>query len=200
MKKRKLAVTAAALGAVLVILAVLMAVPQCRWAVLSVVSRKPVCPECGYLHVIHDYYEATGISRDTLGATPAEVMEMYGEPENIGEEFKGEGHYSQIYNYGDFAIIFQSRIPGEESAEDCQGVGFIIYSPDMEIRYDIHVGSARKQIINAYRKCPSIVYPVTNEGEIGDWLYDNGMRNFWKNSLSFSYDRNDIVTAIEYYP
>ena len=48
MKKRKLAVTAAALGAVLVILAVLMAVPQCRWAVLSVVSRKPVCPECGY--------------------------------------------------------------------------------------------------------------------------------------------------------
>lgn len=199
MKKRSF-VVAAALGAVLVILAVLMSVPRCRWAVLSVVSRKPVCPECGYLHVIHDYYEATGISRDTLGATPAEVMEMYGEPEYVDEEYKGGGHFSQRYHYKDFAVIFSSRIPAKESTEDCQGIGFIIYSPDMEIRYDIHVGSARKQIINAYRKCPSIVYPTTNEGEIGDWLYDNGMRNFWKNYLSFSYDSNDIVTAIEYYP
>ena len=171
-----------------------------RWAVFSLFSSVPVCPWCPYSHVIHDYYAATGISRDTLGATPAEVVEMYGEPYYIYEEDKGEGWVCERYYYEKFAIIFDSRRPEIEDAEDCGEVGFVLYSPDLEIRHDIHVGSTREQIIHAYRKCPSIVYPETNGGEIGDWLYDNGYRNFWDNSLHFTYDEEDIVTSITYYP
>lgn len=171
-----------------------------RWAVFSLFSSVPVCPWCPYSHVIHDYYAATGISRDTLGALPAEIVEMYGEPDFIDEEDKGEGRLCEMYHYKDFAIIFAARDPVTESAKDCEAVGFIIYSPDIEIRHDIHVGSTREEIIHAYRKCPSIVYPETDGDEIGDWLYDNGLRNWWENTLVFTYDENDIVTSISYYP
>ena len=77
------------MSVLLVMLIIVMSVPQLRWSFLSVVSSKPVCRECGYLHVIHDYYEATGISRDTLGALSAEIVEMYGEPDYVDEEYKG---------------------------------------------------------------------------------------------------------------
>lgn len=200
MKKFPVIKLAAVLGVLVVMLIIVMSVPQWRWSFLSVVSSKPVCRECGYLHVIHDYYEATGISRDTLGATPAEVVKIYGEPYYIYEEDKGEGWVCERYYYEKFAIIFDSRKPEIKNAEDCCGVGFVLYSPDLEIRHDIHVGSTREQIIHAYRKCPSIVYPETNGGEKGDWLYDNGYRNFWDNSLHFTYDEENIVTSITYYP
>lgn len=200
MKKTTVIKLTAVLSVLLVMLIIVMSVPQLRWSFLSVVSSKPVCRECGYLHVIHDYYEATGISRDTLGALPAEIVEMYGEPDYVDEEYKGGELYSRRYHYKDFAIMFESRDPAEVRAEDCGAVGFILYSPDLKIRQDIHVGSLRKQIIHAYRKCPSIVYPETNDGETGDWLYDNGYRNFWDNSLHFTYDENDMVTSITYYP
>lgn len=200
MKKFPVIKLAAVLGVLVVMLIIVMSVPQWRWSFLSVVSSKPVCRECGYLHVIHDYYEATGISRDTLGATPAEVVKIYGEPYYIYEEDKGEGWVCERYYYEKFAIIFDSRKPEIKNAEDCCGVGFVLYSPDLEIRHDIHVGSTREQIIHAYRKCPSIVYPETNGREKGDWLYDNGYRNFWDNSLHFTYDEENIVTSITYYP
>lgn len=200
MKKATLIKLAAVFAVLLVMLIIVMSVPQWRRSFLSVVSSKPVCRDCGQLHIIHDYYAATGISRDTLGATPAEVVEIYGEPDYIKEEDKGEGWVCERYYYENFAIIFDSRKPGIKDAEDCGGVGFVLYSPDMEIRHDIHVGSSRKQIIHAYRKCPSIVYPETNGGETGDWLYDNGYRNFWDNSLHFTYDEENIVTSITYYP
>ena len=200
MKKATIIKLVATLGVLIILLIIVMSVPKWRWSFLSVVSSKPVCRECGYLHVIHDYYEATGISRDTLGATPAEVVKIYGEPYYIYEEDKGEGWVCERYYYEKFAIIFDSRKPEIKNAEDCCGVGFVLYSPDLEIRHDIHVGSTREQIIHAYRKCPSIVYPETNGGEKGDWLYDNGYRNFWDNSLHFTYDEENIVTSITYYP
>ena len=200
MKKATIIKLVVTLGVLIILLIIVMSVPQWRWSFLSVVSSKPVCRECGYLHVIHDYYEATGISRDTLGATPAEVVKIYGEPYYIYEEDKGEGWVCERYYYEKFAIIFDSRKPEIKNAEDCCGVGFVLYSPDLEIRHDIHVGSTREQIIHAYRKCPSIVYPETDGDEIGDWLYDNGLRNWWENTLVFTYDENDIVTSISYYP
>lgn len=173
-----------------------------RWAVFSLFSSAPVCPWCPYSHVIHDYYEATGISRDTLGATPAEVVEMYGEPDYIDEEYKGGNLYSERYHYGNFGIMFDSRDPATERVEDCEAVGFILYSPEMKIRYDIHVGSTRDQIIHAYRKCPTMTerYAEVNDEELGDSVYDTGISMAWENLLVFTYDENDIVTSITYYP
>lgn len=173
-----------------------------RWAVFSLFSSVPVCPWCPYSHVIHDYYAATGISRDTLGALPAEIVEMYGEPDYIDEEYKGGKLYSERYRYEDFAIMFDSRDPSEVRAEDCKAVGFILYSPELKIRYDIHVGSTRDQIIHAYRKCPTMTerYAEVNDIEIGDSVDDTGIPMAWENCLNFTYDENDIVTSIEYYP
>ena len=202
MKKNTVFKLAAVFGALLVMLIIVMSVPQLRWSFLSVVSSKPVCRECGYLHVIHDYYEATGISRDTLGALPAEIVEMYGEPDYVDEEYKGGELYSRRYHYKDFAIMFDSRDPAEVRAEDCGAVGFILYSPDLKIRHDIHVGSSRKQIIHAYRKCPTMTerYAEVNDEELGDSVFDVGYKNASRNFLQFVYDENDIVTSIEYYP
>ena len=202
MKKFPVIKLAAVLGVLVVMLIIVMSVPQWRWSFLSVVSSKPVCRECGYLHVIHDYYEATGISRDTLGATPAEVVKIYGEPYYIYEEDKGEGWVCERYYYEKFAIIFDSRKPEIKNAEDCCGVGFVLYSPDLEIRHDIHIGSTRDQIIHAYRKCPTVTerYAEVNDIEIGDSVDDTGIPMAWENCLNFTYDENDIVTSIEYYP
>ena len=202
MKKATIIKLVATLGVLIILLIIVMSVPQWRWSFLSVVSSKPVCRECGYLHVIHDYYEATGISRDTLGATPAEVVDICGEPNYIDEEYKGGKLYSERYHYGDFAIMFDSRDPSEVRAEDCKAVGFILYSPELKIRYDIHVGSTRDQIIHAYRKCPTVTegYAEVNDIEIGDSVDDTGIPMAWENCLNFTYDENDIVTSIEYYP
>ena len=161
-----------------------------------------MCFWCLSSHVIHDYYAATGISRDTLGATPAEVVEMYGEPYYIYEEDKGEGWVCERYYYEKFAIIFDSRKPEIKNAEDCGGVGFVLYSPDIKIRHDVHVGSTREQIIHAYRKCPTMTeqYAEVNDEELGDSVFDVGYKNASRNYLQFMYDENDIVTSISYYP
>ena len=98
--------------------------------------------------------------------------------------------------------MFDSRDPAEVRAEDCGAVGFILYSPDLKIRHDIHVGSSRKQIIHAYRKCPTTTerYAEVNDEELGDSILDTGYHNAWENALYFTYDENDIVTSITYYP
>lgn len=182
----------------IIIFVIAMAIPASRWVLLSVLSSKPVCRECGYLHVIHDYYEATGISRDTLGALPAEIVEMYGEPIRIDEEIRPDGRLRMIYIYDGFGIEFSSKDP--EQPEEV--IGFRLYSPDLEIRHDIHVGSTREQIIHAYRKCPTTTerYAEVNNEELGDSILDTGYRNAWENALHFTYDENDIVTSITYYP
>ncbi len=159
-----------------------------RWAMFSLFSSVPVCPWCPYSHVIHDYYAATGISRDTLGALPAEIVEMYGEPDYIDEEYKGGKLYSERYRYEDYAIMLDSRDPSEVRVEDCEAVGFILYSTEMKIRYDIHVGSTRDQIIHAYRKCPTMTerYAEVNDIEIGDSVDDTGIPMAWENCLNFT--------------
>ena len=173
-----------------------------HWVLLSIFGSTPVCFWCLSSHVIHDYYAATGISRDTLGALPAEIVEMYGEPYYIYEEDKGEGWVCERYYYEKFAIIFDSRKPEIKNAEDCGGVGFVLYSPDIKIRHDVHVGSTREQIIHAYRKCPTMTeqYAEVNDEELGDSVFDVGYKNASRNYLQFVYDENDIVTSIEYYP
>ncbi len=198
MKKATIIKLVATLGVLIILLIIVMSVPKWRWSFLSVVSSKPVCRECGYLHVIHDYYEATGISRDTLGALPAEIVEMYGEPIRIDEEIRPDGRLRMIYIYDGFGIEFSSKDP--EQPEEV--IGFRLYSPDLEIRHDIHVGSTREQIIHAYRKCPTTTerYAEVNNEEFGDSILDTGYRNAWENALHFTYDENDIVTSITYYP
>ena len=202
MKKASIIKLVATLGVLIILLIIVMSVPKWRWSFLSVVSSKPVCRECGYLHVNHDYYEATGISRDTLGATPAEVVDICGEPDYIYEENMGEGAIRIVYSYGNFGIIFSTIILAEENVEDSTGFGIVLYSPNLKIRHDIHVGSTREQIIHAYRKCPTMTeqYAEVNDEELGDSVLDVGYKNASRNYLQFVYDENDIVTSIEYYP
>lgn len=194
--KRKMIISAVTI--LIIIFVIAMAIPASRWILLSVLSSKPVCRECGYLHVIHDYYAATGISRDTLGALPAEIVEMYGEPIRIDEEIRPDGRLRMIYIYDGFGIEFSSKDPEQPE----EAIGFRLYSPDLEIRHDIHVGSTREQIIHAYRKCPTTTerYAEVNNEELGDSILDTGYRNAWENALHFTYDENDIVTSITYYP
>ena len=198
MQKNTVVKLTAVFSALLVMLIIVMSVPQLRWSFLSVVSSKPVCRECGHLHVIHDYYEATGISRESLGCSPEEIVEMYGSPIRIDEEIRPDGRLRMIYIYGGFGIEFSSKDP--EQPEEV--IGFRLYSPDLEIRHDIHVGSTREQIIHAYRKCPTTTerYAEVNNEELGDSILDTGYRNAWENALHFTYDENDIVTSITYYP
>lgn len=173
-----------------------------RWALLSIFGSKPVCFWCWSSHVIHDYYIATGIRRDTLGALPSEIVEMYGEPYYVDQEDRGEGWVCDRYHYEDFAVIFESRKPEINSSEDCGGVGFILYSPDIKIRHDIHVGSTREEIIRVYRKCPTMTeqYAEVNDEKLGDSVFDAGYIHASRNYLQFTYDENDFVTSIIYYP
>ena len=173
-----------------------------HWVLLSIFGSTPVCFWCLSSHVIHDYYAATGISRDTLGATPAEVVDICGKPDYIYEENMGEGAIRIVYSYGNFGIIFSTIILAEENVEDSTGFGIVLYSPNLKIRHDIHVGSTREQIIHAYRKCPTMTeqYAEVNDEELGDSVFDVGYKNASRNYLQFMYDENDIVTSISYYP
>lgn len=172
---------------------VLLILAAARWVLLSLFSNEAVCPWCLYPHVIHDYYAATGIRRDTLYCHPAEVKKIYGEPEQILVEVSDySGEIREIYVYDGFGIVFGYRDPMEEAAEDCKALGFALYSPDIKIRWDIHVGSTRRQIVHAYWKSPAF------QGG-GDQFWD-GYINMWDNGLDFSYDENDMVTSIIYIP
>lgn len=170
-----------------------------RWGLVSLFGSSPVCLLCMKSHVVHDYYYATGIRHDIIDAYPDYVEARYGEPKYVEEIDAGEGYIKRIYNYGDFGIIFGSFKPGEESFADCEACGFVLYSPEIKIRYDIHVGSTREQIIHAYEKCANIGFSESHGGKRGDSVRDTGGMNDWSNSLKFTYDENDVVTSITYY-
>lgn len=169
-----------------------------RWAFLSIFRPdRPVCILCGRPHVIHDYYRATGISRKVETNDVEVTKEIYGEPKSVEEELipGSESNYYVFLHYDGFSIVF--------STEDHNSYvynGFELYSPDRKIRRDICVGSTREQIINAYRKCPSIDAWRINGWEKGDELWDSGGINNFANILEFEYDENDVVQRIRYYP
>lgn len=190
---------AAVMGVAANIIVILVTVPQLRFAIWGCLSSQPICIECGYHHVVHDYFESSGISRDTLWASPSEVVEMYGEPNFIEVEVVDSETVRDIYHYDGFGIIFDFRNSDTEPAEDCTAQGFILLSPDIKLRWDVHVGSTREEIIHAYRKCPSINYPEANGDKMGDWVYDTGKPVVWINILYFTYDENDRVTSIRYF-
>lgn len=164
------------------------------WGLNTAFGSKPDCFWCLSSHVIHDYYLAAGISKRTMGNPPEKTIEIYGQPLWV-EDF---GARRMIFHYGDFDIIFWIA-DGEntcDSYDDYAGSGFTLYSSKYQIRRDIHVGSTREQILYAYRKCPSINY----YSACGEELEDTGVRMAWTNVLEFTYDENDIVTSITYYP
>ena len=162
-----------------------------RFIFLSFISARPVCPFCFDTHVIHDYYFLTGINRRCAVNDPNVTVRIYGEPLSISEEIPGTGIYRVHYNYDGFSILFVT-----EDREHYEYDGFILYSEKRWIRWDIHVGSSREQIINAYRKC----HAFSNDEEPGNAYYDTGIRNAWINLVFFTYDENDIVTSIKYLP
>lgn len=182
---------------VTIILVLLIALYFVRWCYLSIVGHKPICPYCRKSHVIHNYYRAVGIDQRIEYKDISVTKEIYGEPLYIEKELVegSETIYWVVLHYDGFSILFQT-----ENFEQYEYCGFELYNPKMKIRWDIHVGSTREQIVHAYRKCPSISgWYVRGEKE-GDSLCDTGVRNAWTNSLRFTYDENDIVTCIRYLP
>lgn len=173
---------------VIIIVAVLWGL---RCIALNMLQDRPVCLFCDYSHVIHDYYFLTGIDRRCAVDDPSVTVRIYGEPLSISEEIRGVGDYRVFYNYDGFSISFVTK-----DRENYKYDGFAIYSEKRWIRWDIHVGSSREQIINAYRKCPQIL----DLGKIGTAYFDTGKRNEWVNLVLFTYDENDIVTSIRYIP
>ena len=162
-----------------------------RCIALNLLQDRPVCLFCGRFHAIHDYYFLTGINRRCAVDDPSVTVRIYGEPLSISEEIPGTGIYRVYYNYDGFSILFVT-----EDREHYEYDGFILYSEKRWIRWDVHVGSSREQIINAYRKCPKVL----DEGEVGTAYFDTGKRNEWINLVIFTYDENDIVTSIKYLP
>jgi len=161
-----------------------------RWALLSMIKDVPVCPFCFRSHVIHDYFRTTGINKKILYQSPEVTIELYGEPNSIEKEVVAENSFFQYYNYDGFAIVFFAK---DDINYYCKG--FKLYSPEIKIRSDIHVGSTREQIIKAYRKCRIVDKNIT----LGEAYYDTGT-NRWINVVEFEYDENDVVTAIRYIP
>ena len=107
-------------------------------------GRGPTCLICGGAHVVHDYYLFTGISRKCVGNGPDTTVRMYGEPLSISHEFTGidEDHPSfnrMIYRYDDFSIMF-----GTTDGENYSYLGFILYSENRWLWWNIHVGSSRE--------------------------------------------------------
>lgn len=162
-----------------------------RFIVLSSITDRPVCPFCFHPHLIHDYYFLTGIDRRCAVDDPSVTVRIYGEPLSTNEKYVGADIYCVYYNYDGFSILFYT-----EDKENYEYGGFILYSEKRWVRWDIHVGSSREQIINAYRKC---CYDL-EEGELGTAYLDTGKRNEWVNWVRFTYDENDIVTSIRYIP
>ena len=143
--------------------------------------------------VIRNYYRAVGLDQRIEDDDMSLTKELYGEPNWVEEEpFFSE---KLIYlHYDGFSILFR------DNNQRIVYYGFELYSPDRKIRRDIHVGSTREEIINAYQKCPSIDYWERNGFEKGDKIWDCVDVNYFAHVLTFSYDENDIVTCIRYIP
>lgn len=181
---------------VVIIIIVFIIIFYVRWCVFSL-GHQPSCPICGKPHLIHNYYRAVGIDSRVANNDINVTKEIYGEPVSIENELVLEGHslYWVFLHYDGFSILFQT-----EDFEQYDYCGFELYSPKMKIRWDIHVGSTREQIVHAYRECPSLDAWRVNGYKEGDHVCDTGVRDAWTNSLEFTYDENDIVTCIRYLP
>lgn len=185
-----------ALKATIKILLIVLFLAFMRWLLLSMIKDEPVCPFCFSTHVIHDYYWATGINKkieeDDINAT----IKIYGEPLSVEEKkiIRNEHGVYILLHYEGFAVKFYTR-----DHQIYEYIGFEIYSPEIKIRHDIHVGSTREQIKKAYRKaCPNISEEY-GPWKFGDSYYDS-IPNTWDNLLMFEYDENDVVTSIWYNP
>lgn len=180
----------------LICLLILIGLFFLRWGWVSC-KTIPGCPFCWRSHVIHNYYRAVGINQRIHNKDINETISVLGEPTYIEKELVLEGKtlYWVFLHYDGFSILFQT-----EDFEKYEYCGFELYSPEMKIRWDIHVGSTREQIVHAYRECPSLDAWRVNGYKEGDCVCDNGYKNHWRNSLEFTYDENDIVTCIRYLP
>ena len=98
---------------------------------------------------MHNYYLATEISEKCTSDSPDDTIKVYGVPNSIEDEVLGGTGFTRFcYNYDGFSINFLTKDGAKYTHE-----GFTIYSPKIKIRYDIHVGSTRQQIMNAYSEC-----------------------------------------------
>ena len=179
---------------VLIVLALLLSVFIALYLLRALYAR-PLCMICLKSHVIHDYFQATGIYKKCMDDDPQKTINLYGKPRLIETKERKDGDYLCYYYYDDFAIVFWTT-----DNTIFRFYGFYITSPKITIRHDIRVGSTKQQIINAYKKCPSMKYAEKNGYQYGEYVCDNGYRNDTRNELVFVYDESDKVIGILYHP
>ena len=163
--------------------------------IIKSVYPRPLCLICFKSHVIHDYFYATGISRKCANDNLQPTLELYGSPISIEKKERKNGDFLCFYFYDGFAIVFLTK-----DNIEFKFYGFYIVSPEIKIRHDIHVGSTKEQIINAYIMCPSLKYAEKNGYQYGEYVCDNGYRNDERNEIVFVYDESDKVIGILYHP
>ena len=168
-----------------------------RYIVWTSLTDYPVCPFCFGSHAIHDYYLLTGIDRRCAVDDPEATVRIYGDPLSISKEFTGSkgsivnpNRYRVLYNYDGFSIIFFT-----DDGINYSYLGFVLTSENRWLRWDVHVGSSREQVVQAYRGR----IPCTEDGERGNGYFDTRHRSLFETYVQFTYDENDIVTSIRCY-
>ena len=152
-------------------------------------QASPVCMWCGKVHLVHNYYAGVGLYTSSKYPSLKTVLFQLGEPKEIRREVHNAGTRT-VYDYGGFSLLFDDG--------DGSFYGLEIVSPVYKLRSNVHVGSTREQIIQAY----SHVTPVKEEPNGGAYFdYRLDRENYgdvWTNYVEFEYDENDRVTKITY--
>ena len=165
-----------------------------RYIVWTSLTDYPVCPFCFGSHAVHDYYLLSKIDRRCTVDGPEATVRIYGEPLSISYEFAGDrshpNTYRMLYNYDEFSIIFSTH-----NRVNYSYLGFVLTSENRWLRWDVHVGSSREQVVQAYRGR----IPCTEDGERGNGYFDTRHRSLFETYVQFTYDENDIVTSIRCY-
>lgn len=156
------------------------------------------CLKCSKFHVVHNYFSSIGL--DGAFPTYANVVATIGEP-NEESLIENNGAKMRVLNYIKFALFFSTSSASDNSSSYFNHLE--IYSPDIRLTKQVHVGSSRAQIIWAYKSATpdktKALGCAYGDYRIIDWLFDNlGEAN--TRYVEFIYDENDLVTEIHYYP
>ena len=144
-----------------------------------------LCLKCFQRHVVHDYCAAAGIKSTKY----EDVIANYGDPVLIDQYPYGEGKKYVRLEYD--SLVFCYELVEEEKY---YFKGFEVYTPDIQFRRNVHVGSTRNEIKHVYTNAQAWTSDAT--------MYSDNPKGScsWDRVVIFEYDSNNKVTCIKYYP